>query len=223
MTTLSFEVMGEIAVSGILQVPKKAAACTVMAHGAGAGMTHPFMAAVADGLAERRVASLRYQFPSMERGSKRPDKPALAQATVRAAVAEAARRVPSMPLFAGGKSFGGRMTSQAQAETALPAVQGLVFLGFPLHPAKKPSDARAQHLLLVDIPMLLLQGTRDALADMALLEVVIEKLGPRASLIKIDDGDHAFHVPKRSGRTDAEVLAAMLDELVRWIAGTAHR
>jgi predicted alpha/beta-hydrolase family hydrolase len=223
MTTLSFEVMGEIAVSGILQVPKKAAACTVMAHGAGAGMTHPFMAAVADGLAERRVASLRYQFPSMERGSKRPDKPALAQATVRAAVAEAARRVPSLPLFAGGKSFGGRMTSQAQAETALPAVQGLVFLGFPLHPAKKPSDARAQHLLLVDIPMLLLQGTRDALADMTLLEVVIEKLGPRASLIKIDDGDHAFHVPKRSGRTDAEVLAAMLDELVRWIAGTAHR
>jgi predicted alpha/beta-hydrolase family hydrolase len=195
MTTLSFEVMGEIAVSGILQVPKKAAACTVMAHGAGAGMTHPFMAAVADGLAERRVASLRYQFPSMERGSKRPDKPALAQATVRAAVAEAARRVPSLPLFAGGKSFGGRMTSQAQAETALPAVQGLVFLGFPLHPAKKPSDARAQHLLLVDIPMLLLQGTRDALADMTLLEVVIEKLGPRASLIKIDDGDHAFHVP----------------------------
>jgi predicted alpha/beta-hydrolase family hydrolase len=195
----------------------------LMAHGAGAGMTHPFMAAVADGLAERRVASLRYQFPSMERGSKRPDKPALAQATVRAAVAEAARRVPSLPLFAGGKSFGGRMTSQAQAETALPAVQGLVFLGFPLHPAKKPSDARAQHLLLVDIPMLLLQGTRDALADMTLLEVVIEKLGPRASLIKIDDGDHAFHVPKRSGRTDAEVLAAMLDELVRWIAGTAHR
>lgn len=221
-TAVRFEVTREIAVSGILQVPEKASACYVMAHGAGAGMTHPFMAAVADGLAERQVATLRYQFPSMERGSKRPDKPALAQATVRAAVAEAARLVPSLPLFAGGKSFGGRMTSQAQAEVALPAVQGLVFLGFPLHPAKKPSDTRAQHLLGIGIPMLFLQGTKDALADMALLEAVVEKLGQRTSLCKVDDGDHAFHVPKRSGRTDAEVLAEMLDELVRWIADTAR-
>ena len=186
-------------------------------------MTHPFMASVADGLAKRGVATLRYQFSSVKRGSKRPDKPVLAQATVRAAVAEAACRVPSLPLFAGGKSFGCRMTSQAQAEAALPAVQGLVFLGFPLHPAKKPSGMRAQHLLGIDIPMLFLEGTRDALADMTLLEVVVEKLGQRTSLFKVDDADHAYHVPKRSGRTDAEVLAATLDKFVRWIAATAHR
>ncbi|RYJ02649.1 MAG: alpha/beta hydrolase [Acetobacteraceae bacterium] len=222
-TALRIEVNGMAAVSGILQIPEMAIACYVMAHGAGAGMTHPFMAAVADGLAERRVATLRYQFPSMERGSKRPDKPALAQATVRAAVAVAARLVPSLPLFAGGKSFGGRMTSQAQAEAALPAVQGLVFFGFPLHPAKKPSDTRAAHLFRIDSPMLFLQGTRDALADMTLLEAVVEKLGQRASLFKVDDGDHAFHVPRRSGRADAEVLAEMLDEPVRWIAATARR
>lgn len=221
-TALRIEVDGSAAVSGILQVPERATACCVLAHGAGAGMTHPFMASVADGLAGRGVASLRYQFPSMERGSKRPDRPALAQATVRAAVAEAARLLPSLPLFAGGKSFGGRMTSEAQAGTALPAVRGLVFLGFPLHPAKKPSDARAQHLLGIDRPMLFLQGTRDALAEMSLLAAVVERLGPRASLVTIDAGDHAFHVPKRSGRTDAEVLAAMLDALVRWVADTAH-
>lgn len=218
MTAMIIEVAGDIAVSGILQVPEKAAACCVMAHGAGAGMTHPFMAAVASGLADRQIATLCYQFPSMERGSKRPDTPVLAQATVRAAVAEAARLVPSLPLFAGGKSFGGRMTSQAQAEAVLPAVQGLIFLGFPLHPAKNPSDTRAQHLFRIDIPMLFLQGTRDALADMAVLDAVIEKLGQRATLVKVDSGDHAFHVPKRSGRVDAEVLGEMLDNLVRWIA-----
>jgi predicted alpha/beta-hydrolase family hydrolase len=187
-----------------------------MAHGAGAGMTHAFMAAVADGLGQRRVATLRYQFPYMEQGSKRPDRPALAQATVRAAVGVAARLAPSLPLFAGGKSFGGRMTSQAQADTPLPRVRGLVFLGFPLHPANKPSDDRALHLSRVQIPMLFLQGTRDSLADMPLLVAVIERLGKTATLMAIEGADHSFHVPVRSGRTDTHVLAEMLDALVAW-------
>ena len=164
-------------VSGLLDVPLRARACYVLAHGAGAGMTHPFMAAVAAGLGERGVATLRYQFPYMEQGSKRPDAPKLAHATVRAAVAEAVRHVPKLPLVAGGKSFGGRMTSQAQAIAPLAGVRGLAFLGFPLHPAKKPSDERAQHLFDVRIPMLFLQGTRDALADLALLEALVERLG----------------------------------------------
>ncbi len=141
-------------VSGILQVPPRASACYVLAHGAGAGMTHPFMAAVADGLGERRIATLRYQFPYMEQGSRRPDRPALAHATVRAAVAAATRLLPSLPLIAGGKSFGGRMTSQAQADAPMPGVCGLVLLGFPLHPSRKPSDDRAHHLFQVHIPML---------------------------------------------------------------------
>jgi len=221
MTAVRIEIDKEVAVSGLLQVPEKAAACCVIAHGAGAGMTHPFMSAVANGLADRRVATLRYQFPYMERGSKRTDAPALAQATVRAAVTEARRLVPSLPLFAGGKSFGSRMTSQAQAESPLPKVQGLIFFGFPLHPAGKPSDTRAQHLLQIRVPMLFLQGTRDALADMTLLDATIKKMGRQASLIKIDDGDHSFHVLKRSGRTDVQVLAEMLDDLVRWMAITA--
>jgi uncharacterized protein len=156
-------------VSGLLQVPRKARACYVLAHGAGAGMTHPFMAAIADGLFERGVATLRYQFPYMEQGGKRPDPPKLAQATVRAAVAEASRLVPKLPLIAGGKSFGGRMTSQAQADSPLPGVRGLAFLGFPLHAAGRPSEERAAHLFEVKIPMLFLQGTRDALADMPLM------------------------------------------------------
>jgi predicted alpha/beta-hydrolase family hydrolase len=194
-----------------------------LAHGAGAGMTHPFMADVAGELAERGIATLRYQFPYMEQGSKRPDTPAVAQATVRAAVAEAARRLPALPLFAGGKSFGGRMTSQAQAALPLPGVRGLVFLGFPLHPAGKPDDKRAEHLADVKVPMLFLQGTRDALAELALLRPVVERLGSRAALKVFEDADHSFHLPARGGRTDAQVRAAMLDALALWIADSHGR
>lgn len=211
-------VVGEaIIVSGLLAVPPTASACLVLAHGAGAGMTHPFMATVASGLADRNIASLRYQFPSMERGAKRPDRPPLARATVRAAVAAAARLAPGLPLVAGGKSFGGRMTSQAQAETPLPGVRGLVFLGFPLHPAGKPARDRADHLADVAVPMLFAQGTRDTLAEPALLAPVVAGLGKRATLIAIEAADHSFHVPARSGRSDAEVLAALLDDVAAWI------
>jgi len=205
------------AVSALLQSPRAARACYVLAHGAGAGMTHPFMAAVAAGLAERGIATLRYQFPYMERGSKRPDAPPLAQAAVRAAVAEAARRLPQLPLVAGGKSFGGRMSSQEQAASPLPGVRGLVFLGFPLHPAGQPSQERAQHLFEVQCPMLFLHGTRDELADEALMRSLIDALGARATLESIAQADHSFHVPARSGRTDAQVLNEMLDALAAWI------
>ena len=204
-------------VSGLLQAPPDARACYVVAHGAGAGMAHPFMAAIAAALAQRGVATLRYQFPYMERGSKRPDAPKLAHATVRAAVAEASRRLPNLPLFAGGKSFGGRMTSQAQAASPLPGVRGLVFLGFPLHPAGKPSDERAQHLSEVRIPMLFLQGTRDALADLQLVQALVARLGARATLKLFQDADHSFHVPARTGRKDSEVMAEMMDALAQWI------
>lgn len=202
-------------VAGLLRLPPGARACLVLAHGAGAGMTHPFMTAVAEGLGAHGVASLRYQFPYMQRGSKRPDQPALAHATVRAAVAAARRLAPGLALFAGGKSFGGRMTSQAQAAEPLPGVRGLVFLGFPLHPAGKPSDARAAHLAEVRVPMLFVQGTRDALADPALLAPLVDRLG--ATLLALPDADHAFHVPVRSGRTDAAVLAAALATVAEWI------
>jgi uncharacterized protein len=205
-------------VSGLLQAPPKAHACYVLAHGAGAGMAHPFMASIADGLRERGIATLRYQFPYMERGSKRPDPPKLAHATVRAAVAEAARRLPEAMLFAGGKSFGGRMTSQAQAASALPGVRGLVFLGFPLHPAGKPSDERGAHLFDVRVPMLFLQGTRDELASLELLEPLVARLGHRARLQLFEEADHSFHVPARSGRKDAEVRAEMLDIMAEWMA-----
>ena len=204
-------------VSGLLQVPPKARVCYVLAHGAGAGMSHPFMAAVADGPAERGIATLRYQFPYMEQGSKRPDPPKLAQATVRAAVLEASRLVPDLALVAGGKSFGGRMTSQAQAALPLPGVQGLAFLGFPLHPAGRPSDERADHLFEVRIPMLFLQGMRDALADIRLLETLAERLGSVATLRLFQDADHSFHVPRRTGRTDAEVRAELLRALASWL------
>jgi predicted alpha/beta-hydrolase family hydrolase len=204
-------------VSGLLQAPKNAHVCYVLAHGAGAGMSHPFMAAVADGLAERGIATLRYQFPYMEQGSKRPDTPKLAQATVRAAVAQASRMVPKLALVAGGKSFGGRMTSQAQAESPLPGVRGLAFLGFPLHAVGRPSDERAKHLLEVAIPMLFLQGTRNALADVHLVKKLAKKLGSRATLKLLFDADHSFHVPARSGRKDAEVRAEVLDAIASWI------
>ncbi|HEY2256464.1 MAG TPA: alpha/beta family hydrolase [Variovorax sp.] len=205
-------------VSGIVQAPADPSACFVFAHGAGAGMTHPFMAAVADGLARRGIATLRYQFPSMELGSKRPDTPPVAHATVRAAVAEAIRNFGSLRLLAGGKSFGARMTSQAQATDPLPQVEALLFLGFPLHPAGVPGTSRAQHLQALRIPMLFVQGTQDKLAEMAQLQPVIAALGPLATLMVIDQADHSFHVPKRSGRNDAAVLDEMLDGVTRWVA-----
>jgi predicted alpha/beta-hydrolase family hydrolase len=192
----------------------------VLAHGAGAGMRHPFMAAVAKGLAGRSIATLRYEFPYMQAKSKRPDPPKIAQAAVRAAVEEARSRMPKLPLFAGGKSFGGRMTSQAQAADPLPGVRGLVFLGFPLHAAGKPSDERAKHLFEIDVPMLFLQGSRDALADLSLIEPLVKKLGSRATLEIFDDADHSFHVPARTGRKDAEVMDELLDRLAAWIART---
>ena len=210
-------------VSGLLQTPREARACYVVAHGAGAGMTHSFMGAIANELAERGIATLRYQFPYMEQGSKRPDTPKLAQATVRAAVAEASRLRPDLAVFAGGKSFGGRMTSQAQAATPLPGVRGLVFLGFPLHPAGRPSDERAEHLFEVQIPMLFLQGTRDQLADSQLLLGLVGKLGARATLKLFQDADHSFHVAARTGRKDSEIMSEMLDALADWIDVTIAR
>ena len=207
-------------VSGLWQAPPKARACYVFAHGAGAGMTHPFMAAIATGLAERGVATLRYQFPYMERGGKRPDPPKLAHATVRAATTEALRLLPGMPLIAGGKSFGGRMTSQAQAIAPLTGVRGLAFLGFPLHAAGRPSHDRGEHLLEVKIPMLFLQGTRDALADMNELQPLCKGLGKRATLKLFEAADHSFHVPAKSGRSDAQVRIELLDALSEWIGAT---
>jgi hypothetical protein len=209
-------------VSALHQAPPQASACVVLAHGAGAGMTHRFMAAVANGLADREIATLRYQFPYMEQGSKRPDRPALAHATVRAAVAAASKLNPRLPLIAGGKSFGARMTSQAQAAAALPQIRGLVFLGFPLHPAGKPDDTRAQHLFEVHIPMLFLQGTRDALAETVLLRPLVQKLGKTATLVLTEDADHSFHVPVRSGKNDRQVLDAVLDTLAEWTVATAR-
>jgi len=180
-------------------------------------MTHPFMAATAGGLCERRIATLRYQFPYMENGSRRPDSPSVAQATVRAAVDAANQRCRGIAMFAGGKSFGGRMTSQAQAAAPLPSVRGLAFLGFPLHPAGKPSTTRAQHLRGVRIPMLFLQGTRDALADIDLVRQVADELGEGAALVQIPDADHSFRVPARTGRSNDQVLSGMLDALTNWI------
>jgi uncharacterized protein len=210
-------------VSGLLQAPHDARACYVFAHGAGAGMTHPFMAAVADALAERGIATLRYQFPYMEQGSKRPDVPRVAHAAVRAAVTEASRLLPGVALVAGGKSFGGRMTSQAQAASPLAGVRGLAFTGFPLHPAGKPSDERAAHLFDVRIPMLFLQGTRDDLADLQFLQPLVERLGAHATLRLFADADHSFHVPARTGRKDSEVIAEMSDVLVAWVAVVLER
>jgi len=202
----------------LLDGAQGATAGYVLAHGAGAGMTHPFMAAAAKGLAERSIATLRYEFPYMQAKSKRPDPPKIAHAAVREAVIEAAEAMPKLPLFAGGKSFGGRMTSQAQAAEPLPNVRGLVFLGFPLHAAGKPSDERARHLFDVNVPMLFLQGSRDALADLALLEPIVKRLGSRATLEVFDEADHSFRVPARTGRKDAEVMADLLDRMARWIA-----
>src|SRR5215475_12005158 len=204
-------------VSALLELPAAARACYILAHGAGAGMEHPFLSAMAAGLAERGVATLRYQFPYMERRARRPDPPPLCHATVRAAVAECARRAPELPLIAGGRSFGGRMTSQAQALAPLPGVRGLAFLGFPLHPAGRLSDTRAEHLTRVQIPMLFLQGTRDALAERPLLEAWHARLGTQASVSWLQDADHSFHVAARSGRSDAEVRSMLLEALSAWL------
>ncbi|QSX77064.1 alpha/beta hydrolase family protein [Agrilutibacter solisilvae] len=217
----TFQVAPDTRVSARADVPEQPWAVLVLAHGAGAGMDHAFMAAAAQGLCARGIAVLRYQFPYMERGSRRPDPPRLAQATVRAAVAEAGARWPGLPLFAGGKSFGGRMSSQAQAEGGLPGVAGLVFLGFPLHPAGKPGVARAQHLDDVALPMLFVQGTRDELALPDLLVPVVARLATRARLHAVEAADHSFHVPARSGRTDAQVLDEVLDVAADWMRALA--
>jgi predicted alpha/beta-hydrolase family hydrolase len=214
---LSIEIAKAGQVSALLNRPAQARACFVFAHGAGAGMTHSFMETVAQGLCQRGIATLRYQFPYMEKGSKRPDPPAIAHAAVRAAVAEAGRRCPGLPLIAGGKSFGGRMTSQAQAAAPLVGVVGLALLGFPLHLAGKPSIDRAKHLADVHIPMLFLQGTRDTLAEVALLEPVVGRLGPSATLHLVDGADHSFHVLARSGRNDRDVMNEILDAVAGWI------
>jgi predicted alpha/beta-hydrolase family hydrolase len=203
-------------VSGLITTPAEPQACYVFAHGAGAPMTHPFMEQVAQGLAERGVATLRYQFAYMEHGSKRPDPPGVAHAVVRAAVAQGSQLAPGVPMFAGGKSFGGRMTSQAQALSPMGDVRGLVFFGFPLHPAGKPSDERGKHLFDVTIPMLFLQGTRDALAELSLLRPVVDRLGKHATLKLFAEADHSFHVPAKTGRKDAEVRSEMLDALAAW-------
>lgn len=209
-----------LTVSALYQKASDASALLVLAHGAGAGMSHPFMAAVAGLLAEAGVSTLRFQFPYMEAGSKRPDRPAVAHATVRAAVLRAAKLAPGLPLFAGGKSFGGRMTSQAQALEPLPHVRGLVFLGFPLHPPEKPSIERAEHLLDVQIPQLFLQGTRDGLAQPPLLRRVMKRLGKRATFWSVKDADHSFGVLVRSGRKEQEVLSEITDVVSDWIKGS---
>ena len=203
-------------VSGLLQHPSDARALYVLAHGAGAGMRHAFMEAIADRLAARGIGTLRYQFPYMEQGKKRPDRPPVAMAAVRAACAQGRELAPGLPLLAGGKSFGGRMTSQAAAEEPLDGVAGLVFLGFPLHAPGKPGDGRAAHLADVTVPMLFVQGTRDALADLELMRGVTERLGDRATLHVVDGGDHSFKVPKRSGRTADVVLDELADAIAGW-------
>lgn len=219
LTPLGIGLSAGASVSALLCAPPRASALFVFGHGAGAGMHHPFMADLAAALGERGVATLRYQFPFMEHGSKRPDGPAVAQAAVRAAVAEAAARLPGLPLYAGGKSFGGRMTSQAQAAQPLGGVRGLVFVGFPLHPAGKPGTQRAAHLTGVKVPMLFLQGTRDALADLALVRTTVLQLGERATLHVVEGADHAFHVPVRSGRSDGQVLQELADAMAAWMPG----
>lgn len=214
---ISIAVDDERRVSGLLTVPKAARAIYVLAHGAGAGMTHPFLATMATLLADRAIATLRYQFPYMEKGSRRPDSPKVAEATVRAAVVAAQKAAAGLPAFAGGKSFGGRMTSQAEAGEHMPGVRGLAFLGFPLHPPGAPADVRGVHLSDVRIPMLFLQGTRDEFADVNLLKPLVKKLGRKATLHLVDDANHSFRVPAKTGRKEADVMAELADTLARWI------
>ncbi|MEA2842019.1 MAG: uncharacterized protein QOF41_3349 [Methylobacteriaceae bacterium] len=213
---VTFGVGGKRTVSGLLRAPPDSGACIVLAHGAGAGMLHGSMEALAIGLAQRRFATFRYHFPYMEEGGGRPDPPGVAHATVRAAVAEASRLMPGMQLIAGGRSFGGRMTSQAQAASPLPGVRGLVCFAFPLHPPKQISGQRGAHLSNVHIPMLFLQGSRDGMADPGELGTLIERIGGRATLKTLAEADHSFHVPARSGRTDQQVMEEALDAVVDW-------
>ena len=213
---LRFEVEGAGEVSAIVMRPPKARWLLVLAHGAGAGMSHPFLERLARELADAGVASFRYQFPYMEQRRRAPDSPSVAAATVAAAVREAAKAAAGLPLLAGGKSFGGRMTSQAASQELLENVRGLVFFGFPLHPPNKPSTKRAEHLEKVKIPMLFLQGTRDTLADLNLLRPICSSLGSRAQLHVIETADHSFHVLKSSGRSDAEVLHELAQTTASW-------
>jgi len=210
--------VGDEQVSGLLLRPPTAKALYLFAHGAGAGMTHRTMESNAQGLAERGIATLRYQFLYMEKGSKRPDAPRLAHAVVRAAAAEAVRLVPDLPLFAGGRSFGGRMTSQAQADAPIPRIEGLAFLGFPLHPAGKPGIERAEHLARIEVPMLFVSGDRDALAELHLLRPAVAGLGGRAMLHVVSHADHSFRVVAKSGRTAADAEGEALDAVANWIA-----
>jgi predicted alpha/beta-hydrolase family hydrolase len=203
-------------VSALLRAPQDAWLLYVLAHGAGAGMRHRFLESVSAALADRGIATLRYQFPYMEAGGRRPDPPRVLQATVRSAIAKAAEVAPGLPLIAGGKSLGGRMTSAAAAATPIPGVRGLVFLGFPLHPPGQPGTSRADHLDRVDIPMLFLQGTRDEFARLDLITDVCEGLEPNATLHLVDEGDHSFGVLKRSGRTPAEVLSEITGTIEQW-------
>jgi predicted alpha/beta-hydrolase family hydrolase len=212
--------VGARSVSGLLRAPAQSHACVVLAHGAGAGMSHPAMETLAAGLAERHFATFRYQFPYMEEGGRRPDPPRVAHATVEAAVAAASRLMPDAPLIAGGRSFGGRMTSQAQAASPLSGVRGLVFFAFPLHPPKQISGERGAHLSSVHIPMLFLQGGRDAMADPQELSRLIERLGDRATLKTLRGADHSFHVAARSGKSDRDIMDEALDALVKWFERT---
>lgn len=204
-------------VSALWDKPRSAKAVLVLAHGAGAGMTHKHMVATAESLAARGIAVLRFNFPYMERDSKRPDSPAIAHPAVRAAVAHGKKLAGDLPLFAGGRSFGGRMTSQAQADDPMPGVKGLIFFAWPLHPSGKPGTDRAEHLAKVKVPMLFLQGTADTLAETQLLKPVVASLGKRAKLHLVEHADHSFHVPARSGRKDPEVLDEILDVAVEWM------
>jgi predicted alpha/beta-hydrolase family hydrolase len=218
MHELQFRIpVGGEEVSGLLLRPDGARALYLFAHGAGVGMMHSSMASNAEGLAERGIATLRYQFPYMEKGGRRPDPPSIAQATVRSAAAAAAEHASDLPLFAGGRSFGGRMTSQAQAIEPLPGVRGLAFIGFPLHPSGKPGTERAEHLARVHVPMLFVSGSRDALAEMDLLRPVVEGLGQRAMLYVVADADHSLKVPAKSGRTSADAEAEALDAMAAWM------
>ena len=218
---VTIRIPGGDSVSGLWNKPKDATAVLVLAHGAGAGMTHRHMEATADDLAERGVAVLRFNFPYMDKGGKRPDSPPVAEAAVRAAVAEASKLGKGLPLFAGGRSFGGRMTSGAQAKEPLPGVVGLVFFAFPLHLAGKPAVERAKHLGDIKVPMLFLSGSRDPLAELDLLKPTVKKLGTRAKLVLAADADHSFHVPAKTGRKDPEVFAELLDAACDWMLKVA--
>ena len=220
---VAIDVNATTRVSGLLTSAPDSKGCLVVAHGAGAGMSHPFMANLATDLGKRGIATLRYQFPYMEKHGRRPDPPALCHETVRAAVDAARALLPSLPLFAGGKSFGGRMTSQAQAANPLPQVRGLAFLGFPLHPPKQPSDSRAAHLLKVQVPMLFLQGARDVYAEPDLLNPLITLLAGRATLMLLPDADHSFHVPARSAFTNSQINDDMINALAGWMGAVARR